>query len=242
MDLYRSGCVPDGKKEAPSQYGGNMNRLFALEFFTGFRCIVQQIGKEHDHIRYIQWQCGKIVHLKVDADPFFDRFGCLGVEERVEDRVVRVDQKQPVGLHSGYGTQILLGSFILLIQQKALDRVEVRSEIVDLVTLFCVKSACCFHAFGLQLNLLPQCQKIFLGFDGSFHPIQEVQESSIRRKDQATCKGNYTFAYRFPGCDIQQDPQHEKGCAWEQKVKPQLRFIQSVPRSRKCFLLHELSE
>ena len=55
MDLYRSGCVPDGKKEALSQYGGNMNRLFALEFFTGFRCIVQQIGKEHDHIRYIQW-------------------------------------------------------------------------------------------------------------------------------------------------------------------------------------------
>ena len=59
------------KKEALSQYGGNVNRLFALEFFTGFRCIVQQIGKEHDHIRYIQWQCGKIVHLKVDADPFF---------------------------------------------------------------------------------------------------------------------------------------------------------------------------
>ena len=45
MDLYRSGCVPDGKKEALSQYGGNMNRLFALEFFTGFRCIVQQQGK-----------------------------------------------------------------------------------------------------------------------------------------------------------------------------------------------------
>ena len=94
MDLYRSGCVPDGKKEAPSQYGGNMNRLFALEFFTGFRCIVQQIGKEHDHIRYIQWQCGKIVHLKVDADPFFDRFGRFGIEERVEDRV---DGGQRVG-------------------------------------------------------------------------------------------------------------------------------------------------
>lgn len=48
----------------------------------------------------------------------FDRFGRFGIEQRVQDRMVRVDQKQPVGLHSGYGTQILLGSFILLIQQR----------------------------------------------------------------------------------------------------------------------------